>query len=244
MFVSQFNREVEPVVNEFMDMRDYGPVYTETDLSSFPVEPLNTYSNILFLIVIIYWFYRRQNHLVQEKTRSLLTFGLPILLTGYIGGTVYHATRSHVLWLILDALPIAILVLYLAFKLWKRVIQSHWKILLYVSLLLIIPRLLIFLIVGRSNLGISLNYVGLTLPVLVPAIIFERQHHWKSGLWFIISILLVYIAVVFRILDGTDFVKHYFSGIGTHWLWHSFGAISSFFVLTYFDKSQKIIDTD
>ena len=99
-------------------LADQGPVYAETDLSAFPVECYATWSNLIFPILIGYWLWRLHGHYAHHR---MLTIALPILAVGWIGGTIYHATRSHVVWLVMDWLPIAILVLIAAGWLWRRI---------------------------------------------------------------------------------------------------------------------------
>ena len=38
---------------------DNGPIYVETLMGRFPVEPWNTYSNLLFLALIVFWFLQK-----------------------------------------------------------------------------------------------------------------------------------------------------------------------------------------
>ena len=41
---------------------DRGPIYLETLMGRFPVEPWNTFSNLLFLALIVFWFLRVRGH--------------------------------------------------------------------------------------------------------------------------------------------------------------------------------------
>ena len=85
---------------------DSGPIYLETTQGGFPVEPFNTFSNTIFLLLIIYWSLRVYRNPGQHK---FLAWVLPVIGVSYIGGTVYHATRSHEFWLRLDWMPIMLL---------------------------------------------------------------------------------------------------------------------------------------
>ena len=87
---------------------DFGPIYAETDLTRFPVEPWNVASNLIFLI-IIFLFARRTR--LNYRRYPLVVLALPILAVGFTGGTIFHATRSNRLWLMMDYLPIMILCL-------------------------------------------------------------------------------------------------------------------------------------
>ncbi|MGA8854131.1 MAG: hypothetical protein WB492_08135, partial [Christiangramia sp.] len=79
--------------------QDSGPIYQETLAGRLPVEPFNTYSNIFFLIIIIYFSLRVYR---DYKNHRFLAWSLPVLFLGFIGGTVYHATRSHDIWMYMD----------------------------------------------------------------------------------------------------------------------------------------------
>jgi hypothetical protein len=89
-------------------MSDLGPRYAETDPAHFPVDAWATWTNLVFLVAVVYWTRRLRG---QARRRRMLAFTLPLLLVGWIGGTIYHATRSHVCWTLLDWYPIAIPVL-------------------------------------------------------------------------------------------------------------------------------------
>ena len=96
---------------------DSGPIYLETAMGRFPVEPWNTYSNLLFLALIVFWFLRVRRNI---RDHLFIAYCLPVFLLGWVGGTVYHATRSHEVWLFLDWAPIALLALAVAIFFWHR----------------------------------------------------------------------------------------------------------------------------
>ncbi|MDT0647418.1 hypothetical protein RM545_12020 [Zunongwangia sp. F260] len=87
---------------------DSGPVYQEAIAGMFPVEPFNAFSSVFFLIFAIYFWAKSFPYYKEQK---FLALSIHLLKIGFIGGTVYHATRSHEIWLILDWLPILLLCL-------------------------------------------------------------------------------------------------------------------------------------
>lgn len=87
---------------------DSGPIYQETLAGRLPVEPFNTFSNIFFLMIILYFSFKVYANYSKHR---FLAWSLPLLFLGFIGGTVYHATRSHDIWMFMDWLPIVILCL-------------------------------------------------------------------------------------------------------------------------------------
>lgn len=66
-------------------IQDFGISYTETNLSQIPVEPFATYSNLLFFLIVLYWW-RQNKYLHISQLRSYLKFSLPILFA-YVWGT-------------------------------------------------------------------------------------------------------------------------------------------------------------
>lgn len=219
---------------------DFGPIYTETDLAFFPVEPFNTASNLIFLVIIIYWYLKLKNKQIPESSRLLLKIGLPILTVGFIGGTVYHATRMHWVWLVMDFLPILVLGLTLSMFLWRRIMDSYVKIIISVLLLVGIPRAIVYYFFSLSNVAVSLNYMILTLPTVLAIIVFEARHQFKYSKWAAMSLLLIMTALLFRIVDSSQFVVTNFP-IGTHWIWHLLGGAGSHFILLYYTKSAVLV---
>ncbi|EMR01263.1 hypothetical protein [Cesiribacter andamanensis] len=90
---------------------DGGPVYAETDLSRPLVEPWNAVSSLAILLPAVYWALRLRG---QYRQHPFLALCLPLLFLGGLGSTLYHAFRSHRLWLMLDITPTALLTLLLA----------------------------------------------------------------------------------------------------------------------------------
>ncbi|MGA8853534.1 MAG: hypothetical protein WB492_05080 [Christiangramia sp.] len=210
--------------------QDSGPIYQETLAGRLPVEPFNTYSNIFFLIIIIYFslkVYRDyQNH-------RFLAWSLPVLFLGLVGGTVYHATRSHDIWMYMDWLPIVILCLavsvYYTIKL-----KATWQkrlLLIFIVLFLVLG---IRLIPLPQHLKTSVGYIGTVIGLLLPIITYfytTKLHHWGLVL---LAFLSFGLAISFRILDNfVDLLP-----LGTHWLWHIFGALSVFFLMNYIYKDK------
>jgi len=211
--------------------QDSGPIYQETLAGRLPVEPFNTYSNIFFLIIIIYFSLKVYR---DYKTHRFLAWTIPVLFMGFIGGTVYHATRSHDIWMYMDWLPIIMLCLavsvYYATKL---------KIPLKKRLFLIF--VILFLVFGVSfiplpqHVNTSVGYIATATGLLLPIITYfytTKVLHWQ---FILLAVLSFGLAISFRILD--NFV--YILPMGTHWLWHVFGALSVFFLINYIYKDRS-----
>lgn len=210
--------------------QDSGPIYQETLAGRLPVEPFNTYSNIFFLLIIIYYslkVYRDyQNH-------RFLAWSLPVLFLGFLGGTIYHATRSHDVWMYMDWLPIIILCLAVSVYYTIKLKASAKKrlLLIFVILFLVFGVRLIPL---PQHVKTSVGYIATAIGLLLPIITYfytTKLHHWQ---YILLAFLSFGLAISFRILD--NFL--YIIPMGTHWLWHCFGALSVYFLMKYIYKDK------
>ena len=213
---------------------DRGPIYLETLMGRFPVEPWNTYSNLLFLALIVFWFFQVRRNISEHR---FIAFSLPVFLLGWVGGTVYHATRSHNVWLFLDFGPIALLALAVALFFWRRQGIS-W----FVAPLLVIGPPALFG-VAVSLLGDSLpapRWLGfpvLALTILLPVLGYLARTGWKDVALVAGALAGFAVAVSFRSIDLR--VPIAFLPMGTHWLWHSFGAGAVQLLMLYIYRSDR-----
>ena len=214
---------------------DSGPIYLETLMGHrFPVEPWNTYSNLLFLALIVFWFLR-----VRGNTREhrFIAYSLPVFLLGWVGGTVYHASRSHDVWLFLDFGPIALLAFAVLMFFWRRQGIS-W----FVAPFLVIGPLALAGVTAsvlRDTHGAVhlLVFPVVALTFLMPVLRYLARTGWKDvGL---VSGALVGFAVAigFRGIDLS--VPIAFLPMGTHWLWHSVGAVAVHLLMLYIYRGDR-----
>ena len=216
-------------------MRDEGPRYAETNLDRFPVEPWATVTNLIFLFIIIYW--TRKTRLSFKKF-PLISISMPILFIGYIGGTIYHATRSHKIWLLLDYMPILILILAAAIFLWQAVFKDlKWTFACTIGPVFIY-RILTSIITIPDQYFISMGYTVLALSILMPAIFHCLLKNPSGAKWLLLAFVAFVVAIMCRFFDMK--AAETFLPIGTHFLWHIFGGISSFFLLQYLYESEKL----
>ena len=145
--------------------QDSGPIYQETMAGRLPVEPFNTYSNIFFLIIIIYFSVKVYR---DYSNHRFLAWSLPVLFLGFIGGTVYHATRSHDVWMYMDWLPIVILCLavsvYYTIKL-KMSRKSRFILILIILFLVFGVRMIPWAPGLKTSIGYIATAIGLLLPI-------------------------------------------------------------------------------
>lgn len=218
---------------------DTGPIYQETIMGRLPVEPFNTISNLVFLIIIIYFSIRVYKN---PKQHLFLAFCLPILAIGFIGGTLFHGTRSHQIWLFMDWVPIMILcmsaVFYFIFKLYK----VWWKRILAFTIIFGVSFAVRTLPIP-TIVRISLGYVITAITVLLPILLYLVKTNGRHKEMIMLAFVFFAIAVSFRSAD--TFWETDFFYMGTHWLWHLFGGISVFFLMlyTYLDnlKQNKVL---
>ncbi|MER3319617.1 MAG: hypothetical protein RIB79_15100 [Allomuricauda sp.] len=212
--------------------QDSGPIYLETVEGRFPVEPFNTYSNLIFLVLIIYWGVKVYRN---PKQHQFLAWVLPIIAISYVGGTVYHATRSHEFWLRLDWMPImllcAALVIYFIFKL----VKSWWQRLLLIAILLGTSFLLRILPIP-SGLRISLGYIITAATILVPLLWYLVKTNGRNVIYVVVAFLIFSVAIFFRSID----LHQNLLPMGTHWLWHLLGGIAVHFLIAYIFKDNLL----
>ena len=211
---------------------DSGPIYLETMEGRFPVEPFNTFSNLVFLALIIYWGIKVYKN---PKQHLFLAWMIPIIAISYVGGTVYHATRSHEFWLRLDWMPILFLcvalVVYFIFKL----VGTWWKRILLIALVLGASYLLRILPIP-PGLRISLGYVISAGTILLPIVWYLVRTRGRNLYLVILAFGIFGIALMFRILDKSQTLFP----MGTHWLWHFFGGIAVHFLMAYIFKDNLL----
>lgn len=206
--------------------RDHGPIYRETRPDRFPVEPWAMASNLVFLLLALYWARRIRRH---WRSHPMIAVALPILLIGWIGGTIYHATRSHPVWLLLDWMPIALLLWLAGATLWWRLTGCRG---LAVALG-ILPFFLSGLLMSRRlplHWRITCNYALMGLTLTVPAVWHCARRYPRGWRWLAGAAAAFATALLFRQWDLTapDFLP-----MGTHFLWHVFGAVAAFCVFGY-----------
>lgn len=208
-----------------MHPNDFGPIYTETlpglAAGTLPVEPWNTWSNSIFVLLLVHIVFRTR---LDYQRHPLIVISLPILAIGIIGGTVYHATRSHFVWLFMDFMPILILTSAAALAFWREVVGKWPQAILLFLLVGVSGRVLGFALATERSVQISLGYLSAALSILLPLVILVRRAKWR-GLGLLCGIVLAFAsAVACRMLDRAGAPSPL--PMGTHFLWHIFGGAS------------------
>jgi hypothetical protein len=217
---------------------DGGPRYKETppDPAAVQVaEPFNAITAALFVLVVVFWIGRLWGRFSRYP---FITCCLPILLAGGIGGTLYHAFRTERIYLLLDVIPISLLgaagSVYLTIRLGRMF--GRWRV-LGVSIGLVVLYLFVNQVMFRTfrpshpNLMLNLSYASLALILLIPIVVVLVRTRFRHVGWVVGATLSFAIAWFCRLVDNTPVVD---LKMGTHWLWHVFGALTTFALTEYF----------
>ena len=212
---------------------DGGPIYAETNFERTIVEPWNAVSSLAILLPAVYWAYRIRR---DYRKYPFLAMCIPLLFLGGLGSTIFHAFRSHRVWLMLDVTPSALLTLLLALFFWMKVLPRKWM-----ALPLLLGIFLLRMGVWRafpSHLGINIAYALSGTAFFVPLLIHLSRSRWR-GVWHIsLSIFFLLLSLFFRQIDqyAANFVP-----MGSHFLWHFFSGVGAYFLGLYLYKSRNAL---
>ena len=214
---------------------DPGPIYAETQMGRFPVEPWNTVSNFIFLAIILYYVIRLRSEL---KHYPVLVFSLLLLTVGFVGGSLYHSTRSHVLWFALDWVTILVLALIAGLYFWQQLFSNWTKTLRAVCLFLGLAKLIELAPGMPKDMKVSASYCILALSILLPALLHCLRVN-RSDYFNLVCFLVAFAMAVFcRQMDMS--VVNALLPLESHFLWHLFGGTSTFFLFHYIYCSEKL----
>lgn len=230
-----FIKSLAELVPRHFQVGDSGPIYTETVLGHPPVvEPLNALSNFIFLWIMWRWWRRNREH----GPYPVVSWGLPIMFASFIGGTIYHATRSHEFWYLLDWIPIYILALGVAAFLWTRLFGTKWGLSIFASLSLTLMAINAVAELWTSwepVTLISLSYGSLVIANLLPLILHARRPEAQGARrWLVAGGLVMASAIGFRQLDVH--IAHHHIDVwphGSHFMWHLLGGLAVNCMLEY-----------
>lgn len=202
-----------------MQLPDGGLIYKETNPVNLIVEPFNALSALVFIFIALFWLYKLGG---RYKQMPFLFSSTIILMIGAIGGSIYHAFRYAAFFIMMDWLPILILCLMAScYFLWQA--YGNLKKSILVVALVIAAQVTIWMVGNYKDrhMNININYALMGLTVLVPLIIYMNKTRYQQ--WHIVALALCsfFCALGCRIYDNyTDL------SFGTHFLWHTFGAIA------------------
>lgn len=230
-------------------LADGGPIYREspadpTALSPGGIaEPWNTATAFLFVVIALVWVVRLRG---RYRLHLFATACLPVLLAGGVGGTLYHMHRSRFAYFLLDVLPIMALGLaagvYLAVRLGKdagrcRVgvaIVAALGIYLFLNNVLFPGLLGTF--GGNPHMVVNISYASLAAVPLIPLAVVLVRTRFRHGGLVAAALASFGIAWFMRLADNTGMAGDL--PMGTHWLWHVFGALTTVAIMEYFHRIE------
>lgn len=206
---------------------DGGMVYAETNLRNLIPEPLNALTAFLFMLLAIYWLYKLKGFSTRSVFLSVATY---LLLIGSIGGTIYHGLRLYSVFIYLDWLPILLLSIMTSAYFWAKVLQRKIYAVGIIVLFVILRFILREYLFEHLNLNgsTSLNYAIMVLTVFTPLLIYQVRTRFLRGQFIFFAIGCFSLALFFRIADSWKLLS-----VGTHFLWHFFGALATQLMFRY-----------
>lgn len=204
---------------------DGGTIYTETNLSQLFPEPFNTITSAFFLAIAFYWLFKLRGNFNQHK---FLTGALVLLFIGGIGGTTYHGLRRWSVFILMDWMPIMLLCLSAGVYFLAKLTRWYFAVLIvavYAFFQIYVRQLFSH---GDFQSFININYAFMAALVLFPVFGYLVKTDWRNGKWVGFALIAFIFALTFRIADKWEILT-----IGTHFLWHTFGAMASFCMLNY-----------
>jgi len=206
---------------------DGGSLYAETNMQHIFPEPLNTITSCFFLAIAIYWTIKIWNY---KREHAFMTGALLLLYIGGIGGTIYHGLRQWGFFIMMDWLPIMLLCVSAGVYFLARLTRWYYAVLLVLVYAVFQYYARRQIVVGNLQLFININYAVLAGIVLLPVIGYLIATAFKNGKWVGLALLSFICALTFRISDKWGWLPQ---GTGTHFLWHTFGAIACFCMFKY-----------
>lgn len=204
---------------------DGGLSYAETNLSRLFPEPLNALTSCFFLGLAVYWTIKLRGNYRQHQ---YLTAALILLYIGGIGGTVYHGLRQWTMFIMMDWLPIMLLCVSTGIYFLAKLIKWYYAlaiVLVYIGFQFFLRNSLFD---QDPQLFININYAMMAMLILLPVFAYLLHTKWLHGKWVGLAFIAFICALTFRVAD-----KWLWFEFGTHFLWHTFGAIASFCMFNY-----------
>lgn len=198
---------------------DGGMAYAETNMEQFFPEPLNFISSLFFLFIALYWTFELRK---SPAKHGFLIYAVFLLYIGGIGGSVYHGLRQWPVFIIMDWLPILLLCVSAGLYFIARL--TRWYRAAGLLVLFGIGQYYLRMNMGADiQLFININYAMMAALVLLPVLAWLFKTEFRHGKWVGWALAAFVFALGFRVADPWHWLS-----FGTHFLWHSFGAVAAF----------------
>lgn len=210
-------------------------LYCERTASGLLNEPLNFFSNLVFILaaMILWWHFRP-----HDKSGRFLIF---LIFSIGVGSGLFHSFANR-LSQAADVIPITVFILSYLFLFFKRILALSNRDSLYnVVFFMIFSGIIALLFYTPELLNKSQNYIGTGLYLAGLSLYAHRQ---KRGNWRYLyaATIAFFCALLMRIID-----LHMcgMNPYGTHFLWHLFNGFCAFWAVCYlFDfrnHSEEIV---
>jgi len=214
---------------------DHGPMYNEFVHGTLIHEPWNAYSSLCFFIPVIFWLIYLHG---KYRTYGIITTLLPLLFLNGLGSTLFHAFRASNWFLLLDWLPAALMTFILSIYFWHRITQKVWKAIGVVLGFYTLAFTMVKVLSQQTGLsGPSIGYFFTGAAFLVPVVIDLKRNQWKHAGLYLLSLLFLLLALLFRILDYPTPNPFTWLPQGTHFLWHVTSSLAVFTLGFYIYKT-------
>ena len=201
--------------------------YCERVNDNFFNEPINTISNIFFLIISVFT-YKLQKELKVKKIFYLL----PILIVCIGLGSFFFHLKPNTITLYLDVIPIFLfsilfIILFNKYELKISVLNNTLFIFSYILLFIFVTPILSYEFMNGSEFYF-VNYLVLAIYTII--LFFKKSQTFKLTF---LAFLVFNFSIILRTID--NLVCNIFS-IGTHFLWHIINAYLLFILSKIFCK--------
>jgi ceramidase len=210
------------------------PDYCERIGNGFFGEPLNLFTNFLFILsAYLAWCILAKSSVLNKRYLRVLV--ALIALVG-IGSFIFHATPNE-FTILLDAVPIYIFIILSLLFLLKKLTES-W--LYSVGLGALIASILVgaSALLPSNFLNGSFRHVLILLTVFV-ILLWMLKKYGKVALGLIPVLVLYVLAITARSVDQLVCMVIPF---GTHFIWHILNAAVCYFVIAFLIKLEPIGD--
>lgn len=205
---------------------DGGPTYWETNMDNLFPEPFNMFSAIIFMFIALYWYFKAAR---QTTSFRFLKLSSIILAIGGLGGSIYHGFRIYEWAMWMDWIPILVLCIaaasYFVYRIYKSIVWAIAALLLAVLLQVINFYTIPFEINTSTSYGILAAFI--LIPLLM-ALVKTKFLYWYYP---VIAVIAFGLALYHRVIDSDPPV--FYGSIGTHFLWHTFGAVACHAMFRY-----------
>jgi hypothetical protein len=226
-------------------LRDFGPRYKETPADPYApdapsvAEPFNAVTAAFFVLLVGVWAWRLRG---RYRRFPFLMSCLPVLLAGGVGGTLYHALRTSPVYFLLDLIPILLLGLagavYLTVRLGRRYGAARVALIAagVIAVTAFVNGGLRLLPNALGTLQVNLSYATQAVLILIPLGVTLARTRFRYAGYVFAGVGCFAVAWFCRLVDLSHLNP---LPMGSHWLWHTFGAACTQFVIEYFYRVER-----